>query len=191
MPDVPAVRRPGRPREASVDRRLVEAVLALVRERGPRAVTIAAVSARSGVARTTVYRRFPDRRALLVAALSPLTDRGAPPQDLPVRGKLAWFLAATDEVLHRGIGPGGIAALLTEDDPDFTSVLREALEAGLAPVRSEMAADMAEGRLALRDPDLVLDLLLGLHLARRLRGVAAVAGDDKTAEQLEQLLGGR
>jgi AcrR family transcriptional regulator len=186
-----AVRRPGRPREAAVDTRIAAAVLALLREHGPSAVTVAAVAERSGVARTTIYRRFTDRRALLAAALTPLAQRGVPPRDLPVRGKLEWFLAATEEVLDHGIGLGGVASVLTGDDPDFTDALRAALEAGLAPVRAELAADMERGRLAVADPELVLDLLLGLHLARRLRrGAPSRDARRRAAQQLDELVNG-
>jgi len=56
----------------SVDTRLriVEATVALHRELGPAATTITAIAARAGVQRLTVYRHFPDDRALLGACSS-------------------------------------------------------------------------------------------------------------------------
>lgn len=67
LPDRSAERRPGRPRSAAADRAILDAALALVRERGYRAVTIEAVAARAGVGRPTLYRRYADLTALFIA----------------------------------------------------------------------------------------------------------------------------
>ena len=57
------------PRVARSRLRLVEAATELLREGGSPALTIEAVAARSGVAKTTIYRHFTDRDALHLAAL--------------------------------------------------------------------------------------------------------------------------
>ena len=51
-------------------RRIVEATVELHREVGPAATTITAIAERAGVQRLTVYRHFPDDRALLGACSS-------------------------------------------------------------------------------------------------------------------------
>src|SRR5215213_9526346 len=51
--------RPGRPRREETDRSIREAALRLLRECGPAVVTVEAVAAESGVAKTTIYRRHP------------------------------------------------------------------------------------------------------------------------------------
>jgi AcrR family transcriptional regulator len=56
-----------------VDDGIADATLALLRTRGPRSVTVEAVAARSGIAKTTIYRRYRDRRDMLSAALSRVT----------------------------------------------------------------------------------------------------------------------
>jgi AcrR family transcriptional regulator len=48
-------------------RRIVDAVVELHQEMGPAFTTISAVAARAGVQRLTVYRHFPDERALIQA----------------------------------------------------------------------------------------------------------------------------
>ena len=68
---------PGRPRNADVDRRILEATVALLSEVGIEGTTVSAVIARSGVARATVYRRWPTREALIEAALHQV--KGRPP----------------------------------------------------------------------------------------------------------------
>jgi AcrR family transcriptional regulator len=68
---------PGRPRSAEADRAIMDATVALLSEVGIEQTTVSAVIARSGVARATVYRRWPNREALIDAALSQV--KGRPP----------------------------------------------------------------------------------------------------------------
>ena len=63
-------RGPGRPRRAETDRNIGEAALRLLHEAGPSGVTVEAVAAESGVAKTTIYRRHADRESVLRAALA-------------------------------------------------------------------------------------------------------------------------
>ncbi len=60
----------GRPRDPDVDARIVIATRELLDEQGAKAVTLAAVSRIAGVSRPTLYRRFPDADALLLAVLA-------------------------------------------------------------------------------------------------------------------------
>lgn len=190
--DMPAAPRRGRPREAGADEQIRRATLEIIREQGPRAVSVASVSGRTGLARTTIYRRYQDRRALLAAALEPVTDRGEPPPDLTLREKLAWLLCRTEEVLDEGIGRGGVAAVLTDSDPEFSSALRGCLEAGLRPVREHIASDITQGTLVPGlDPDLLINLILGSYLAESLRhGTPGERWRDRTARQLGATLDG-
>jgi AcrR family transcriptional regulator len=57
------------PRVARSRQRVVEAATELLREGGATALTVEAVAARSGVAKTTIYRHFVDRDALHLAAM--------------------------------------------------------------------------------------------------------------------------
>ncbi len=56
----------------------------LLVEGGPAAVTIDAITARSGIAKTTIYRHWPTHEALIVALFSEVAPTmEAPPADLP------------------------------------------------------------------------------------------------------------
>jgi AcrR family transcriptional regulator len=66
----------GRPRDTDADARILRACVELLTEVGAEATTMSAVIERSGVARATVYRRWPNREALLVAALREVKGRG-------------------------------------------------------------------------------------------------------------------
>ncbi|MGA5065229.1 TetR/AcrR family transcriptional regulator [Streptomyces exfoliatus] len=61
-------RGPGRPREERVDRAVLDAVVALVTEKGLGAVTMDAVALRAEVSKPAIYRRWPTKQDLLIAA---------------------------------------------------------------------------------------------------------------------------
>jgi AcrR family transcriptional regulator len=58
--------RAGRPRSEFCQKAILNAALDLLAEEGMAGFTIEAVSARSGVARTTIYRRWPTKGALAI-----------------------------------------------------------------------------------------------------------------------------
>jgi AcrR family transcriptional regulator len=62
-------RAPGRPRSAKADDAVLTAALDLIAESGVEGVSIEQAAKRAGVARTTVYRRYPTRDDLAIAAL--------------------------------------------------------------------------------------------------------------------------
>ena len=96
----------GRPRDPTVDERISRAALLLLRENGPHAVHIDAVAARSGVARTTIYRRFRDRGALLTATLELFVDAPFPGADVPVEDKLRWVPTRSESSSRTSWGEG-------------------------------------------------------------------------------------
>ena len=67
-------RRPGRPRERRADRAIVDAALEIFADEGYHALTIEAVAARAGVGKTTIYRRWPGKKELVIDALATLND---------------------------------------------------------------------------------------------------------------------
>ena len=71
--------RRGRPRSAHARRAVLDAVRELVEEGGYSAATIEAIAARSGVAKTTIYRSWPNRAALAVDVLVQMVAAAAPP----------------------------------------------------------------------------------------------------------------
>ena len=60
----------GRPRLPSTDHAIFVAAAELIRERGYDGFSMAAVADRAGVAKTTVYRRWPTRAHLVIATLA-------------------------------------------------------------------------------------------------------------------------
>lgn len=79
-------------RRRATDEKIITAVLEIVRRRGFAKVTIDAVAAESGVAKTTIYRRYADRADLLSAVA----------QRIPVRtiGEHAYTQAGLTALVH-------------------------------------------------------------------------------------------
>ena len=79
----------GRPRSAEADESILRAALELCAEQGFESATVEAVAARAGVGKATVYRRYPNRIGLAVAAATQVcscfedeVDTGSVEEDL-------------------------------------------------------------------------------------------------------------
>lgn len=86
-------RNPGRPRDRGTDEAILRSTVELLAEGGLEATTIRAVSERSGAARASIYLRWPNRDALIAAALRHAIGR--PPH--PLTGDIATDLRAGAE----------------------------------------------------------------------------------------------
>lgn len=72
-------------RQAETRQRIIEATVALHEAVGLTKTTISAIAARAGVERLTVYRHFPDERALFTACTTHYQRRHPPPDPEPWR----------------------------------------------------------------------------------------------------------
>ncbi|MBM3658560.1 MAG: TetR/AcrR family transcriptional regulator [Actinobacteria bacterium] len=77
-PTVAAAPSRGRPRSEHRSAAVLAATLAEIGDRGISGLTIEAVALRAGVSKVTVYRRWPDRIALVLAALESLPELAVP-----------------------------------------------------------------------------------------------------------------
>ncbi|MCL8027165.1 TetR/AcrR family transcriptional regulator [Nocardioides bruguierae] len=154
-----------RARRARVD----EAALALLRGGGPSAVTMEAVAATSGVAKTTLYRRYRDRGDLLAATLGRAVRVWEPTPTGDVRAGLLAVLAETRRQMHDVLGPGGLAALVADEDPAFTAAVRAVLVPWAQALSDLVAAHARAGTVRPDvDPDAVVTLLLGAYVGHLL-----------------------
>ena len=97
----------GRPRNAAVNDAVLGATVALLGERGYQGLRINDVAERSGVAKTTVYRRWPTLTHLVVAAM----EHALGQRDIEPTGNLGTDL---DRMIRAGYGAlvGGGTSLL-------------------------------------------------------------------------------
>ncbi len=152
------------------DAMISAAVLDLLRTKGPSSVNVEAVAARAGVAKTTIYRRYRNREEMTAAALSSLTSPPPPPDRSSPQAILQWLIEQSVNAIEAGIGVGGVAALLTDEDATFTELIRALLVEHRAALTTEV--ENAAERAGLRDGldiETLLDCIVGAYLAERAR----------------------
>lgn len=166
--------------------RISRAALELLRERGPQAVHIDAVAERSGVARSTIYRRFPNREALITATLGWVDDAPFPSPELPVEDKLRWLLEQVHVLVQEQLGRGSIAAVLADSDPMFSAALRTRLVARLEALQVQIDADVTGGRIRTgTNAEALASVLFGVYLGELLQhGRARTAWADGVVDLL-------
>lgn len=157
--------------------RILSAGLELLRAGGPGTVTVEAVAETSGVAKTTIYRRYADRHELLRAALADaIGDPGQPP-DADPRRRIRWALNQTWQQMTDVLGPGGLAAIIGNTDPRFTDLFRSILvpytDALIALIRADVAAAKLRPDL---DADAAVSLMVGAYLGELVRRGSVDAG---------------
>jgi AcrR family transcriptional regulator len=160
-----------------VDDGIADATLALLRTKGSRSVTVEAVAARSGIAKTTIYRRHRDRREMLSVALSRVTTPEPLDPQAEAADRLRWLIKEAVKTIEVGIGFGGFAAMLTDDDPDFTKLFRRILARQRTELESVVDAGKADGSFrADVDGATLVDAIVGAHIAERARTGRVAAG---------------
>jgi AcrR family transcriptional regulator len=152
---------PGRPRNAQADEAILDAVIALLGAgQSAAAISIEAVAAKAGVGKATIYRRWPNKEALLVDAVG--TMKGPLPDPLgdSVRDDLVMLVQAgrTNRAKRYGKVTACLLPESTRDDE-----LRRALQAVIEPrrdiMRQVLLRGVANGELR-ADLDVELTLLM-------------------------------
>jgi AcrR family transcriptional regulator len=169
-------RQPGRPRDPTADRAILDATVRLLIEQGYDAMSVEGVAAAAGVGKTTIYRRYAGKRELVVAAISSIAESLEPPPDSgDARLDLHRFLRETLDVLRGdGLGFAMIGTLLVKerDEPALLELFRRSvilprMELATAILRRgvERGEIRADARL-----DLAIQQLAGAVFARHLAG---------------------
>lgn len=126
------------------------------------------VASRSGVNKTTIYRRWPDKSDLVCAALRTV---GGPP-DVPDTGHVRSDLIASFRTAMRGWATErgrdlGLVLVMERADPAVERVSRSLSEQYRAARRAILKRAVARGELPpTTDLDLLLDVLTGAVLTR-------------------------
>lgn len=84
--------RAGRPRSEEAEQAIIDATIDLLADTGYLGLSIEAIAAHAGVAKTTVYRRWPGKDELVLDALSRLKGPLATPPGRDVREDLIYLL---------------------------------------------------------------------------------------------------
>ena len=162
---VPPCPRPGRPRSAAADEAILGATVELFAELGFEGVSIEAVAEQAGVAKSTVYRRYPTKIDLVMAAWGHCSPQADGPIDTGgIDGDL--LVAAhrlrtvfTESAVGRAV-PSALSAAARF--PAFAEAHHSFIAARRAPVRAAVERAVARGELrADTDALLLIDLVSG------------------------------
>jgi len=184
----------GRPRSYRAQRAILRAARELIEENGLAALTMEGIAARAGVGKPTLYRWWPDRHAVAMAALmedGPPESRPAVSEGRSSRHRLS-TLQSLEQQLKRVIGvfaqPVGrtVARMIAAADSD--SELSKAFRNHFIVARREegralllRATELGEIRTGL-DVETALDMIYGALFFRLLLGHAPL--NDTLAEQI-------
>ncbi|BDA63632.1 TetR/AcrR family transcriptional regulator [Actinomyces capricornis] len=194
-PEQPGGRRTGRgrPRRAGADAAILAATIDLLGERGYAGLRIDDVARLSGAAKTTIYRRWPSRTHLAVAAVEHMLGDRRPPEPCgDVLTDLDALISAAFTPLIRG-GSGLVAITLDihrQDDAGLTEAYRRRIidpvrERAVALVRRAAREGLVDDRAA---PEVLVDAAIGGLLYR-----STILGQEMTVDQacrfVRELLG--
>lgn len=158
------------PRRAKSRARVLAAAADILREEGLAGLTIEAAAARSGVAKTTIYRQFDDREALHVAALEMVIC----PVQMGHTADLIADVTAYCQGLAANLRDGEFGGLLStavdgsERSPSLSATMREVSAGRRKALHQRLRAAMAAGELpAGTDLEVLTGHLVGPIFYRR------------------------
>ncbi len=146
--------------------RIIEAAIALHGSVGPARTTISAIAERAGVRRATVYRHFPDERALFLGCSGTWRERN------PVPDPATWASIA-DPAERLAAALDAIYGWYEQVEPMLTRLLRDA---DAMPIINELQAGRLEYLAAIED-GLASGWGARGTAAKRLRATIALALD--------------
>jgi AcrR family transcriptional regulator len=163
-------RKPGRPRSEQAEQAIIDAALELFAERGVEGVCVEAVAAKAGVGKATIYRRWPSKEELLIAALGSLKSPMPDPQGATVREDLTEMV----DVMVRDAADPRYArqfAMLHGEGENYPKLMARYYETIIQPRREVIKAALQRGidRGELRadlDVDVAMLSLTGTVMAR-------------------------
>ncbi len=165
-------RAPGRPREPQTDERILDAALRLLAQQGFVRMSMDMVAAEAGVTKPTIYRRWPSKIELAMAALVAYCDVNLPAVVGATRTDL---IAEMEHFRHALLRPNGMSLLGTvlaeeQETPELLAAFRQYL---VAPRRQRLTAILAaaqtRGELrAAADIGLAVNMLVGALYAQYL-----------------------
>lgn len=177
----------GRPRHPDIDRAILTATFHQLVEVGYGNLSVEAVAAAAGVAKTTIYRRYPTKRDLVIAALQVEIPFPSPPPDADTRSALR---SVVEVIIHAIVDSGAIrilGSLLVEDprEPDLLATFRRRL---LEPRRALVIELLRRGieRGEVRpdaDPLIVTEMMAGAIF-----GHHAILGERTTEAWVDGLM---
>ncbi len=159
------LKQPGRPRDAEIDNKILNATLELLTSLSFEAVTIEAVAAAAGVSRPAIYRRFKNKTEL-VLSVSDYVFNEMSPAVRPAKGAMDEVLALLENtVAQLTKTPAGalfrnLVPYLEKED-GFGQHANEIGAKRRARLKGAVRKAMDEGAIDHTDADIWIDRVLG------------------------------
>ena len=152
----------GRPRSAEAEQAILNSTLRMLGTHGVAGMTIEGVAADAGVGKTTIYRRWPTKTDLILAAMSDIVPSGDPPDTGSMAGDMA-ALAQTQRERLAGSGLAGIVPRVLAESMSDPELHKEFVGRVVTPFRDLLRLFIERGieRGELR-PDLEVEALVDL-----------------------------
>lgn len=160
-----------RPRSEEAQQKVLAAAVELVAEVGVSGFTVDAVAKASGVAKTTIYRRWGSGDALLMESLECSIEHLATPNTGSLRTDLIEMYTAVMAMFEQ---PHMFSTMLgalarAADDPDFHRLLQELEHERHQPLQTILQLAQARGEIAAdADLELMMEFVEGPMAARKL-----------------------
>ncbi|MFG3121717.1 TetR/AcrR family transcriptional regulator [Streptomyces sp. NPDC048201] len=186
--------RTGRPRSAAADAAILAATREALVELGWSGLTLSDVAVRAGVAKTTLYRRWPGKNELVVDAVAELFDELRLPDSGSLHSDIEGVVLQFAALLARPEARSGLMAVVAESTLD--EALRERIRTSVvdrqkrlvvagrkrAQERGELPPEK-DARAATRAVDLIFDVVAGAVVHRTL-----VSGKPADAEWVQRFV---
>lgn len=160
-----------RPLSDDARHRMLDATRAVIADVGPGGLTIDEVARRSGVAKTTIYRHFPNATALVLAALADVPASVVPPDmgnlEDDLRAIIEQFLAIAADGTVRSMMIHALSA--SADDPELDRLHQQLRQGRQHPIHRALERAQQRGEIVpAMNLDLVASVIDGPFIARRL-----------------------
>lgn len=187
-------KRPGRPRDETIDAAIVDALFELVEEQGLAALTIDAIAERAGVSKATIYRRWASKEELMNDSVARLEDAVVFPESGDIREDLLTGLSRVRLSMTKSTA-GAVFPWLVGEVAKGSEIGRRFAEAVIIPGRRKMAERISQaieqGQLRSDlDVELAVDMLTGPALIQKLLGAVRTTDPDWTEKLVDNLLKG-
>jgi AcrR family transcriptional regulator len=185
---------PGRPRDDSVDKRVVEATLSLLAEEGLAALSVESIAATAGVSKTSIYRRWDSKEEIIVDAVATVaqavevSDTGDLRHDLVTA--INGLRGLVSDTRAGEVFPWLVSEIASRSEIGilyFTTVVRPRRLAIANLLASAQERGAIRGSL---DIDTAVDVLTGPVILRRLAGNIDSAPADWAEIVVDSLLSG-
>ncbi|NKY42570.1 TetR-like C-terminal domain-containing protein [Nocardia cerradoensis] len=183
----------GRPRDDTVDHRVLDAAVEELAEKGIAEFSITSVAARARAAKRSIYARWPRREDLILAGMSTLAAGLVPPHTGSITGDLtvlldriaAVFVEPRLSILQR-------CAAEIADYPDMYAVFkRDSIDRCLAAIEDALHDAVTRGEIrADINPGTVADIITGTIAFRASTHPSDVLPADRREELTALLLDG-